>query len=64
MGPDSTCALTRRFRDKLDEAGLEIVDWRSAYIIPNDPRACFSGRKFYRIDRAEPVPGQDISLSE
>ncbi|MGA2735587.1 MAG: methyltransferase domain-containing protein [Syntrophobacteraceae bacterium] len=38
-------------RGKLDEAGLKIVDWRSAYIIPHKlPAPASSGRKFYRIE--------------
>ena len=38
-------------RHKLEDAGLKIVDWRSAYIIPHKLSApASSGRKFYRIE--------------
>jgi len=38
-------------RDKLKKAGLRIVDWRSAYIVPHKlPAPASSGRKFFRIE--------------
>lgn len=38
-------------RNRLEEAGLEVTDWRSVYVIPHKaPAPASSGRQFFRIE--------------